>query len=100
MDFHRHVAPDGVFNPPLRWLGFSTQVVSCRRATYDLEDVATGLWPVSRRTATRLHHPFRPSLFVERGDAFTRFARFAGLHVIIERKIDIFSHRTPPEFFY
>src|SRR5439155_4224621 len=49
---------------------------------------------------TPLPNPIRWPFLIKRGDAFTRFGRFAGLHVIIERKIDIFLHRTPPEFFY
>ena len=48
---------------------------------------------------TPLARPIRRPLFVEGGNPFARFARFAGLHVILERKIDILFYRTPPEFF-
>src|SRR5438045_9789005 len=41
----------------------------------------------------------RRPLFVKGGNPFARFPRFAGLHVILERKIDILLYRTPPEFF-
>ena len=49
---------------------------------------------------TPLVNPIRRPFLVKRGDTFAGLSRFAGLHVILERKIDIFVHRTPPEFFY
>src|SRR5205823_5913221 len=61
-------------------------------AAGNLKDVAARKWPSSRRTATRLQYPFRSSLFVKGGDAFAGFDRFPGLHVILERKMDILFH--------
>src|SRR5207245_5054154 len=52
---------------------------------------------IERAIRTPLVNPIRCPFLVKRGDPFTRFSRFAGLHVILERKIDIFSHRTPLE---
>jgi hypothetical protein len=49
-----------------------------------------------------LHFVFRPvwrTFLVESCNAFARFIRFAGLHVVLQRKIDIFFHRAPPELF-
>src|SRR5438874_13797175 len=54
---------------------------------------AIGVW------ARPLARPIRRPLFVEGGNPFARFTRFAGLLVILERKIDILLYRTPPEFF-
>ena len=38
------------------------------------------------------HKPIWLALFVEGGNAFASFGRFAGLHVILERKVDILLH--------
>src|SRR2546421_2106011 len=48
---------------------------------------------------TPLTRPVRRPLFVEGDNPFARFTRFAGLHVILERNVDILFYRTPPEFF-
>jgi uncharacterized protein DUF5684 len=44
------------------------------------------------RLSAPLHQPVRLALFVKCGDAFAGFSRFASLHVILERKVDIFLH--------
>jgi hypothetical protein len=49
-----------------------------------------------------LHFGFRPfwrTFLVESCNAFASFIRFAGLHVVLQRKIDISFHRAPPELF-
>ena len=51
---------------------------------YDHEDFIRG-----PQNFSRLRKPLRRAIFVERGDAFARFVRFARLHVIFQRKIDI-----------
>src|SRR5256886_13485769 len=75
-------------------------------ALYFLSDPRIRQRAIPRRAAVNpdgirlaLLRPVRLSLFVESGDPLARFGGFARLHVMLQRKIDIFFHRGRPEFF-
>lgn len=54
---------------------------------------------VKLMTNHSLQHPLWIPLFVKGGNSFARFLRFTRLHVILQRKIDIFFHGAGPKFF-
>ena len=64
------------------------------------QPIADNRFQLLRRTPVLRFHPAWLALFVKGGDAFACFIRFARLHMIFQRKIDISLHGMPPELFY